>query len=268
MLKENELGLTKIKELLNKLEIAEKQIKDLSQIINEKNKLIEKLNEDIKKAKLIKKKFDNLNIEHNLNKVEIIGLLLYKNLDESINNNINISNNNINNIEDIKEENKLLKEKINKMKKAINELSLKLEKELLIKEQKNLKINESNSKLFEDLQKKTKDLALKLQQENMNIMALRKEKYDLETICIKQEECIRSLRKKINISNSKKALIKQSAFSKSNILPTNIKITNTTEGNLKINSYNYYNPSNNNIQHNQSNNNISQNHSGFLPLIK
>ena len=30
----------------------------------------------------------------------------------------------------------------------------------------------------------------------MNIMALRKEKYDLETICIKQEECIRSLKKK------------------------------------------------------------------------
>ena len=248
MLKENQLGITKIKELMSKLETAEKQIKDLSKNISEKKKIIEKLQEDIKKLKLIKPKFENLSIENNINKIEIIGLLTYKNLDESINSKSNI------NIElDMKEENKLLKGKIIRMKNSINDLSTKLEKELLIKEQKNLQINESNSKLFEDLQKINKDLAFRLKQENINIMSLKKEKYDLETICIKQEECIRSLKKKININNNKKNL-KQNAFSKSNILPHNIKIGNQTEGDIKINNQNQ----NNNFRH----------HSGFLPLIK
>jgi uncharacterized coiled-coil protein SlyX len=40
MLKENELGISKIKELKLKLETAEKQIIDLSQKIEEKNKII------------------------------------------------------------------------------------------------------------------------------------------------------------------------------------------------------------------------------------
>ena len=165
MLKENELGISKIKELNKKLETAEKQIKDLSQKLEEKNKIIENLKDEIKKYKLSSKKFNNLAIETNLNKIDIIGLLLYnKNLDETMNT-INNTNLNLN----LEEENKLLKGKITKMKNAIIELSSKLDKELLIKEQKNLKINESNSKLFEELQKKTKDLSRKLKEENMNI---------------------------------------------------------------------------------------------------
>ena len=38
MLKENQLGISKIKELNLKLETAQKQVKDLSQRIEEKNK--------------------------------------------------------------------------------------------------------------------------------------------------------------------------------------------------------------------------------------
>ncbi len=72
MLKENQLGITKIKELMSKLETAEKQIKDLSKNISEKKKIIEKLQEDIKKLKLIKPKFENLSIENNINKLEIL----------------------------------------------------------------------------------------------------------------------------------------------------------------------------------------------------
>lgn len=256
MLKENELGISKIKELNKKLETAEKQIKDLSQKLEEKNKIIENLKDEIKKYKLSSKKFNNLAIETNLNKIDIIGLLLYnKNLDETMNT-INNTNLNLN----LEEENKLLKGKITKMKNAIIELSSKLDKELLIKEQKNLKINESNSKLFEELQKKTKDLSRKLKEENMNIMALRKEKYDLETICIKQEECIRSLKKKINFSNSKikgSGIIKANIYNKKNILPQNIhiigKVTNTDSNpinNSQLQKYNIHN------------------RSGILPVIK
>ena len=40
MIKENELGINKIKELMSKLEIVQKQVKNLSEIIEEKNKII------------------------------------------------------------------------------------------------------------------------------------------------------------------------------------------------------------------------------------
>ena len=66
-------------------------------------------------------------METNLNKVEIIGLILYnKNLDETLN---TLNNSNLN----LEEENKILKQKITKMKNALIELSSKLEKELIIK---------------------------------------------------------------------------------------------------------------------------------------
>ena len=263
MLKENELGISKIKELKSQLDIAQKQIKDLSQKIDEKNKVINELKEEIKKMRIKKGKFLELKIESNINKIDIIGLLLgNKNLDETLNTINNTPNLNL------EEENKLLKQKITRMKSALIELSKKLDKELIIKEQKNLKINESNSKLFEELQKKSKDLAVKLKQENMNSMILKKEKYDLETICIKQEEVIRNLRRKINVSNSKiknSGIIKHNAYSKGNILLRNYHIMGNmitkTDGNPKNISIN-----NNPLM--LQNNINAHNRSGFLPIIK
>ena len=263
MLKENELGISKIKELKSQLDIAQKQIKDLSQKIDEKNKVINELKEEIKKMRIKKGKFLELKIESNINKIDIIGLLLgNKNLDDTFNTINNTPNLNV------EEENKLLKQKITRMKSALIELSKKLDKELIIKEQKNLKINENNSKLFEELQKKSKDLAVKLKQENMNSMILKKEKYDLETICIKQEEVIRNLRKKINVSNSKiknSGIIKHNAYSKGNILLRNYHIMGNmitkTDGNPKNISIN-----NNPLM--LQNNINAHNRSGFLPIIK
>ena len=263
MLKENELGISKIKELKSQLDIAQKQIKDLSQKIDEKNKVINELKEEIKKMRIKKGKFLELKIESNINKIDIIGLLLgNKNLDETFNTINNTPNLNL------EEENKLLKQKITRMKSALIELSKKLDKELIIKEQKILKINESNSKLFEELQKKSKDLAVKLKQENMNSMILKKEKYDLETICIKQEEVIRNLRRKINVSNSKiknSGIIKHNAYSKGNILLRNYHIMGNmitkTDGNPKNISIN-----NNPLM--LQNNINAHNRSGFLPIIK
>jgi len=263
MLKENELGISKIKELKSQLDITQKQIKDLSQKIDEKNKVINELKEEIKKMRIKKGKFVELKIESNINKIDIIGLLLSnKNLDETLNTINNTPNLNL------EEENKLLKQKITRMKSALIELSKKLDKELIIKEQKNLKINENNSKLFEELQKKSKDLAVKLKQENMNSIILKKEKYDLETICIKQEEVIRNLRKKINVSNSKiknSGIIKHNAYSKGNILLRNYHIMGNmitkTDGNPKNISIN-----NNPLM--LQNNINAHNRSGFLPIIK
>ena len=232
LLKENELGISKLKELKSKLDSAEKQIVSLNQKIAEKDNIISELKEKIEKLK--KKQFDSLNIENKNINFEIIGLFACKNLDDDIN-----------------EENNMLKEKIKKMKNAIIELSAKLEKELLIKEKKNLKINENNSKLFEDLQKKNKELMKMLKQENFQTMALRKEKYDLETICIKQENTIKLLNRKLGSNLSKKKL-RQCIYSQSNILTQNDglpKISNNAENGP-------------NVQFN------GHNRSGFLPVVK
>jgi DNA repair exonuclease SbcCD ATPase subunit len=231
LLKENELGISKLKELKSQLEQAQKQISQLHQKISEKDAIIAEL-----KEKLKIKNFENLNLDKKVVDLEIVGILPCSNLDGDA---------------DIIEENKKLKGKIIKMKNAIIELSGKLEKELLLKEKKNLKINENNSKLFEDLQKKNKELIKMLKQENLQTMALRKEKYDLETICIKQENVINNLNNKLK-SNSSKKKIRHYFFSRSNILPQN-------EG-LPYISNNVDNSS-----HIQIN---SHNNSSFLPLVK
>lgn len=237
LLKENELGISKLKELQTKLENAEKQISHLSQKLLEKDKIISELKEENNKLKSKNEKFENIIIEKQVINFEFIGVLDCKP------------------IEDIKDEdykeNKILKEKIKKMKSAINELTKKLEKELLVKEQKNIKINENNSKLFENLQKKNKELMKMLKQESLQTMALRKEKYDLETICIKQEDAIRILNKRLS-SNSKKKKLHQIVYSYSNILTQN-------EGLPKIS----------NSPDTQSNHQFTiHNKSSFLPSVK
>ena len=233
LLKENELGISKLKELKSKLETAEKQILQLTQKISEKDKIISDLKSQIKNIKI--KHFENLDIENKAINLEIIGLFSCKSID----------------VGDVNEENNILKEKIKRMKNAIIELSSKLEKELLKKEQKNLKINENNSKLFEDLQKKNKELMKMLKNENLQTMALRKEKYDLESICIKQEDTIKILNRKLNSNLSKKKL-RQCLYSKSNIITQNDglpKINNIGEAGTKM----------------QIN---GHNKSGFLPVVK
>lgn len=231
LVKENELGLSKLKELNSKLELAQKQISQLNQRIAEKEAIIAELKEQLKN-----KKFGELSFDKTVINVEVVGQLTNSsNIDEKV-----------------IEENKKLKEKMIKMKNAIIELSSKLEKELIIKEQKNLKINENNSKLFEDLQKKNKELVKMLKQENMQTMALRKEKYDLETICIKQEDVIRLLNKKLSANPSKKKL-RQCLFSHSNILTQN-------EGLPYISNNN-----DSNSPHMQFN---IHNNSSFLPAVK
>ena len=233
LLKENELGISKLKELKSKLETAEKQILQLTQKISEKDKIISDLKSQIKNIKI--KHFENLDIENKTINLEIIGLFLCKSID----------------VGDVNEENNILKEKIKRMKNAIIELSSKLEKELLKKEQKNLKINENNSKLFEDLQKKNKELMKMLKNENLQTMALRKEKYDLESICIKQEDTIKILNRKLNSNLSKKKL-RQCLYSKSNIITQNDglpKINNIGEAGTKMQI-------------------SGHNKSGFLPVVK
>ena len=237
LLKENELGVSRLKELQTKLENAEKQLSHLSQKILEKDKIISELKEENKKLKSKKEKFENLDIIEHICNLEFIGMLTCKPIEEGKDKD--------------SEENKILKEKIKKMKDAINELTTKLEKELLIKEKKNIKINENNSKLFENLQKKNKELMKMLKQENLQNMALRKEKYDLETICIKQEDTIRNLNKQIK-SHSKKKKLHQIVYSYSNILTQN-------DGLPKIS----------NSPDTQSNHQFTiHNKSSFLPSVK
>ena len=114
LLKENELGISKLKELKSQLELAQKQVSQLTNKISEKDKIISELKEENENLK--KKHFTNLDIEKKLINLEFVGLLPCKSIDGDFN-----------------QENIILKEKIKKMKNAIIELSSKLEKELLIK---------------------------------------------------------------------------------------------------------------------------------------
>ena len=215
------------------MEIAEKQILQLTQKLSEKDKMISNLKSKIENIQ--KRNFEYLGIENKVINFEIVGLFPCINIERG----------------DLNKENNILKEKIRKMKNAIIELSSKLEKELLKKEQKNLKINENNSKLFEDLQKKNKELMKMLKNENLQTMALRKEKYDLETICIKQEDTIQLLNRKLNNNISKKKL-RQCLYSQINIHTQNDglpKITKIGE----VNSNRQFN---------------GHNKSGFLPIVK
>ena len=215
------------------MEIAEKQILQLTQKLSEKDKMISNLKSKIENIQ--KRNFEYLGIENKVINFEIVGLFPCTNIERG----------------DLNKENNILKEKIRKMKNAIIELSSKLEKELLKKEQKNLKINENNSKLFEDLQKKNKELMKMLKNENLQTMALRKEKYDLETICIKQEDTIQLLNRKLNNNISKKKL-RQCLYSQINIHTQNDglpKITKIGE----VNSNRQFN---------------GHNKSGFLPIVK
>ena len=217
----------------SKLEIVEKQILQLTQKLSEKDKMISNLKSKIENIQ--KRNFEYLGIENKVINFEIVGLFPCTNIERG----------------DLNKENNILKEKIRKMKNAIIELSSKLEKELLKKEQKNLKINENNSKLFQDLQKKNKELMKMLKNENLQTMALRKEKYDLETICIKQEDTIQLLNRKLNNNISKKKL-RQCLYSQINIHTQNDglpKITKIGE----VNSNRQFN---------------GHNKSGFLPIVK
>ena len=215
------------------METAEKQILQLTQKLSEKDKIISNLKYKIENIQ--KRNFEYLSIENKAINLEIVGLFPCTNIEG----------------DDLNKENNILKEKIRKMKNAINELSSKLEKELLKKEQKNLKINENNSKLFEDLQKKNKELMKMLKNENLQTMALRKEKYDLETICIKQEDTIQLLNRKLNNNISKKKL-KQCLYSQSNIHTQN-------DGLPKIKKIGECNSNGQFNEHNKS---------GFLPIVK
>ena len=215
------------------METAEKQILQLTQKLSEKDKMISNLKSKIENIQ--KRNFEYLSIENNAINLEIVGLFPCTNIEGG----------------DLNKENNILKEKIRKMKNSIIELSSKLEKELLKKQQQNLKINENNSKLFEDLQKKNKELMKMLKSENLQTMALRKEKYDLETIFIKQEDTIQLLNRKLNNNISKKKL-RQCLYSQSNIHTQNDglpKIAKIGE----INSNGQFNV------HNKS---------GFLPIVK
>ena len=222
------------------METAEKQILQLTQKLSEKDKMISNLKSKIENIQ--KRNFEYLGIENKVINFEIVGLFPCTNIERG----------------DLNKENNILKEKIRKMKNSIIELSSKLEKELLKKEQKNLKINENNiildnnnSKLFEDLQKKNKELMKMLKNENLQTMALRKEKYDLETICIKQEDTIQLLNRKLNNNISKKKL-RQCLYSQINIHTQNDglpKITKIGE----VNSNRQFN---------------GHNKSGFLPIVK
>ena len=231
-IKENQLGISKERELLEQIKLNEKEIGKLKEKVTEKDKIINQLKVTIsnlqKEQKLIVHDNDNTNDDEiNQLKVEIENLRK-EHKDEMTK---------VINEKDLIFKEKLgLENKISKMKAGIMEITERFEKELLSKEKKVKLINETNSKVFNDLQNKN----LKLSKENTNlnniISSLKKEKYDLETIVLKQEDTIKFLNsnQKINISSLKKQLAKKNYSEK--ILPINTNITSYKKQNNSIDS--------------------------------
>ena len=206
------MGISKQKELQQKLNDAQKQITQLEKMVSEKNQTILNLNKeiaDLNSKQLFAKKFNSEklkkdNTSNSNSSFDIVPKI--GNVSKNFSMESNIQNFEI--IEDggdhtLEEENILLKEKIKKMKEAIVTLSKKLDNELLLKEQKSMRINENNSRLFEELNKKNKELVKKIKELNLINRALYKEKYDLETICLRQEDRVKLLNKKLAQSAKK-----------------------------------------------------------------
>lgn len=109
-----------------------------------------------------------------------------------------------------------LENKISKMKSSIMDLTNKFEAEISNKEKKVKLVNENNSKLFNDLQAKNKNYNTEIKNMQNVVNSLKKEKYDLETIVLMQEEKIKQyqknypkkeiLRRNKNVSSSQKII--------------------------------------------------------------
>ena len=232
-IKENQLGISKERELLEQIKLNEKEIGKLKEKVTEKDKIINQLKVTIsnlqKEQKVIVHDNDNTNNEEINQLKEEIENLRKEHKDEMTK---------VINEKDLIFKEKLgLENKISKMKSGIMEITERFEKELSLKEKKVKLINETNAKAFNDLQNKNS----KLSNENINlnniIRSLKREKYDLETIVLKQEDTIKFLNsnQKLNISTLKKELFDKKNYSEK-ILPINTNITSYKKQNNSIDS--------------------------------
>ena len=231
-IKENQLGISKERELLEQIKLNEKEIGKLKEKVTEKDKIINQLKVTIsnlqKEQKVIVHDNDNTNDDEiNQLKVEIENLRK-EHKDEMTK---------VINEKDLIFKEKLgLENKISKMKAGIMEITERFEKELLSKEKKVKLINETNSKVFNDLQNKNSKLSKENASLNNIISSLKKEKYDLETIGLKREDTIkfRNSNQKINRSALKQLFAKKNYSEK--ILPINTNITSYKKQNNSIDS--------------------------------
>lgn len=136
-----------------------------------------------------------------------------------------------------------LENKITKMKTSIMELTNKFETELSNKEKKVKLVNENNSKLFNDLQTKNKNYNSEIKNMQNVVNSLKKEKYDLETIVLMQEEKIKQFQKhypkKEILRRNKNVSSSQKIITTTNIRPpilkknySHYKANNSTESNF------------------------------------
>lgn len=153
-------------------------------IENTVNELDQKIKELTEKCEQSENEIKNLKIcNENLTKEKSLLEKLYK--DQII---------------EITKEKNNLEEKFKKNKMKVIELSNMFENELNNKKEKNSIINQNNQKLFQNVIEKNKKLVQLLKQVNEQNGILRQEKFELENICLKQEEQI----KKFNTNNSNK----------------------------------------------------------------
>ena len=190
-----------------------------------------------------------INIEANL-QTQIQNL--HENLfnKEKIINELNAQNFNLNN------ENNKLKEKINKIKNTFSELTNKFQKEIENKSKKEKNVNETNSKLFNEIITKNKNLHFKLNNLNDLCNKLKLEKFELENICLKQEEKLKKFKKK-TISHSNSYFFLNEKYNNENIYNNNINYNlihskNYSHKLFPIKEFKYKNTNNKKLNKNMS----------------
>ena len=209
-LNQTEPGIFKEREFINQINDLKNDITFLLQDNEEKEK-------KIKRYKTIIKDMERqLNIYKNGNENEIFDVI--KNESEQLKRELNKKDSEISNLiterDGISKEKKRISSKLEKMRKNIIQISKKFEYQLACKDKKSKFVNDCNSKLFMDLNNKNKILIVEIKKLNEINNKLKQEKFELENICLMQEQKIQHYENRYILSKNRgRSLLKSKGIS-------------------------------------------------------
>ena len=224
-IKENQLGISKEKELLEQIKNNEKEIKKLKENLKDKEQIILRLKAKKKESNKEVVQVNNNDDTESL-KEKITALLKemeeIKKFSEKENKELSEENERLKKKnEALSKEKGLIEEKYKKMRNSVIELSKKFESEIKEKEKRSLYVNQTNSKLFEDIQSKNRALVAQVNKLKSVIKRMEVEKYELENIVLRQEDKLDKYKKEFSfevgadlsrdIYSSRKSLFKRGA---------------------------------------------------------
>jgi chromosome segregation ATPase len=200
----------KEKDLINQINDLKNDITFLLQDNEEKDR-------KIKRYKSIIIELENqINIIKNGNEKELYELM--KNESNKLRKELDKKDSEISNLiterDGISKEKKRISSKLEKMRNNIIQISKQFESQLAYKEKKSKFVNDCNSKLFMDLNNKNKILIDEIKKLNEINNKLKQEKFELENICLMQEQKIQHYENRYILSKNRgRSLLKSKGIS-------------------------------------------------------